>query len=289
MTSDYDVRYSPRMSAPSIRRRQLGAVLRQLRNDAGETREQVALLLGCSPTKVTYLESGRNVIGKTELIVLLQHFGATERLAALEELRQEAGQRGWWSTFGLPEWLAGYVGLEDVATSLRCLELENIPGLLQTEQYIRTLYALDSRFSANEVDRRVRARLKRQERLTAPNPLQLTAVVSEAALVRSAREDVVAADQLARLIECAEMPNVDLRVLPFDLGLHVGMAGPFSLLSFPEGALPDAAYQEYAVGGHVIDDQSVVSALVTLFNELRSQALGPNESLALIAQLAEHR
>lgn len=78
-------------------------------------------------------------------------------------------------------------------------------------------------------------------------------------------------------------------MLPFDLGLHVGMAGPFSLLSFPDDLLPDIAYQEYIVGGHLIDDTAVVSQLTTLFSELRSQALGPNESLAMIAQLADHQ
>ncbi|HEV7451090.1 MAG TPA: helix-turn-helix transcriptional regulator [Pseudonocardiaceae bacterium] len=276
------------MSGPTIRRRQLGGALRRLRADAHETREQTAFLLGCSATKVTYLESGRNVIGKTELIVLLQHYGVEDKLQTLEELRQEAGKRGWWSQYGLPEWLAGYVGLETDATSLRCLELENIPGLLQTEQYMRTLYTVAGRLSAKEVNRRVPARLKRQERLTGESPLPLTAVVSQAALERCGRDDRVAADQLAQLLDRAQWPNIELRVLPFDQGLHAGTDGPFSLLSFrDEELLPDIAYQEYAVGGHVIDDEAVVSQLVRLFDELRSQSLDADESLAMIAQLAQ--
>jgi hypothetical protein len=76
--------------------------------------------------------------------------------------------------------------------------------------------------------------------------------------------------------------------LPFDLGLHVGMSGPFSLLSFPAQLLADAVYQEYAVGGHVIDDESVVSQMDTLFGKLHSQALGSDESLTMIVELAEH-
>ncbi|MGH3886103.1 MAG: Scr1 family TA system antitoxin-like transcriptional regulator, partial [Pseudonocardiaceae bacterium] len=85
-----------------------------------------------------------------------------------------------------------------------------------------------------------------------------------------------------KLLDRAQWPNVELRVLPFDAGLHVGMAGAFSLLSFPDQLLPDAAHQEYAVGGHIVDDQSVVSQLDTLFGKLRSQALGTDESLAMI-------
>ncbi|MGH3785752.1 MAG: Scr1 family TA system antitoxin-like transcriptional regulator [Pseudonocardiaceae bacterium] len=72
------------------------------------------------------------------------------------------------------------------------------------------------------------------------------------------------------------------------LGLHVGVAGPFSLLSFPERMLADVAWQEYAIGGHVIDERAIMSRLTTLFDELHSQALGADESLTLIAQLAKH-
>jgi transcriptional regulator with XRE-family HTH domain len=277
------------MAGPTIRRRQLGIELQRLREQAGITRPDAAAAIGCSPARIGHIESGRNAPSKADLIVLLRnHYQADENtLATLEELRAEASKRGWWSTYALPDWLAGYVGLETDATSVRCVELEVIPGLLQTEEYARTLYTLGRRYSAKEVDRRVAARMQRQERLTGINAsLQLTAVISEAALQRCARDKRVSTGQLAQLVDRAQWRNVELRVLPFDLGLHDGMAGPFSLLSFPDGLLGDAAYQEYAVGGHVIDDESIVSQLDTLFSELRSQSLGANESLALIAQLA---
>lgn len=278
------------MAGPTIRRRQLGIELQRLREQAGVSRPDAAAALGCSPARIGHIESGRNAPSKSDLIVLLRnHYQADEAtLATLEELRAEASARGWWSTYALPEWLAAYVGLESDATSVRCLELELVPGLLQTEQYMRTLYALGGPLSAKQVDRHVAARLQRQERLTGANPLKLTAVVSQAALERCARHSSVATEQLAQLADRAQWPNVELRVLPLDLGLHVGMAGPFSLLNFPDGLLAPAAYQEYAVGGHVIDDAAAVSALDTLFGELLSQSLGANEALAMIAQLAKH-
>jgi hypothetical protein len=253
------------------------------------SRPEAAAAIKTSKSRLAAIELGRNVVSFSELIVLVRdhYHGTEEQLATLEEIREEASQRGWWSTYGLPENLGVYVGLESDASSLRCFELENIPGLLQTEAYVRTAYTIDTRLSAREVDRRIPARLRRQERLAGPNPLQLTAVISEGALLRCARDGRLAAGQLAHLIEVAAWPNIELRVLPFDLGLHVGMNGPFSLLSFPEGLLPDVGYQEYIVGGHLIDDAAVVSQLTTLFSELRSQALGPDESLAMITQLAE--
>jgi transcriptional regulator with XRE-family HTH domain len=279
------------MAGPTIRRVQLGAELRRLREAAGMSRPEAAAAIKTSKSRLAAIELGRNVVSYSELIVLLRdhYHGTEEQLVTLEEIREEASQRGWWSTYGLPESLSAYVGLESDASSLRCFDLENIPGLLQTEQYVRTLSTIDTRLSAKDVDRRIPARLRRQERLTGPNPLQLTAVISEGALLRCARDKRLAAGQLARLIDVAGWPNIELRVLPFDLGLHVGMAGPFSLLSFPDDLLPDIAYQEYIVGGHLIDDTAVVSQLTTLFSELRSQALGRNESLAMIAQLADHQ
>jgi transcriptional regulator with XRE-family HTH domain len=278
------------MAGPTIRRRQLGIELQRLRDAAEITRQVAATAIGCSPARIGHIESGRNVLGKAELIVLARdQYGAdTDTLATLEELRQEASRRGWWSIYGLPEWLSAYVGLEHDAVSVRSLELEVVPGLLQTEAYARELYALSGRSSAKEVDRRVAARIHRQERLSGTDPLQLTAVVSQAALERCARHPRVAAAQLRQLADRAQWPNIELRVLPFDLGLHVGMSGPFSLLSFPAQLLADAVYQEYAVGGHVIDDESVVSQLDILFSKLHGQALGSDESLAMIVELAEH-
>lgn len=277
------------MAGPTIRRRQLGIELQRLREQAGVNRPDAAAFIGCSPARIGHIESGRNVLGKAELIVLLRdHYGADgSTLDTLEEIRREASQRGWWSMYGLPDWLAGYVGLESDASTVRAWELELIPGLLQTEDYARALYTLGGRFSAKEVDRRVAARMQRQERLTgADASLKLTAVVSEAALQRCARHPSVAAGQLAQLVDRAKWRNVDLRVLPFGTGLHDGMSGPFSLLSFPDRLLGDAAYQEYAVGGHVIDDESIVSELATLFDELRGQALDTSDSLTMVAQLA---
>jgi transcriptional regulator with XRE-family HTH domain len=274
------------VTGPTIRRRQLGIELRRLRDAAGATREQAATALGCSPMKITYMETGRNAVRKPELIVMLQFYGADkEHLDTLEQLRQEASRRGWWSTARLPEWLSAYVGLEADATSLRAVELELIPGLLQTEQYAREVHIRAGHMTApEEVDRRVAARMRRQARLADPDQLPLAAVVSEAALQRC--RHAIGAEQLQHLLAQAQRPNIDVRILPFEAGPH-GMGGTFTLLGFPDEVLPDIGYQEYAVGGQVIDDQETVARLDKLYSDLRSQALGSDESLAVIAEFAD--
>jgi len=279
----------PHVAGPTVRRLRLGKELQRLREAAGVSRQAAATAIGCSLARIGHIESGRNAPSKSDLVVLLQHLYGSDAatLQALEVLREEASKRGWWSTYGLPEWLAAYVGLETDASVLRCLDLDLIPGLLQTESYMRRLYAVGRPRPQKEIDRRIAARLHRQQRLRAEkDPLQLVAVVSEAALMRCTREASAGREQLEQLINRSELPNVDLRVLPFGAGVHVG-TGPFSVLSFPDDLLPDAAHYEYAVGGHVIDDPLIVQRLSTLFSELRERSLGAGESRTLIAQLAE--
>lgn len=279
------------MTGPTIRRRQLGRHLRRLRTTAGVSREDAAAAIECSPTKITHLETGHTTPRKPDMLILLQVYGADdEETATLEGLRQGASQRGWWSTARLPNWLAAYVGLEYDAATVKVWELGLVPGLLQTRDYARKLHSQRGQLADDELDRRVDARMRRQDRLNGTNPLHLTGIVAQEALIRCAHEpDIDSGEQFRTLIERARQPNIELHVLPLEAGLSVGLSGAFSLLTFPDDVLPPAAYQEYAVGGHIIDDQTVVSELDTLYRTgLRSQALDANKSLALIAELADN-
>jgi hypothetical protein len=129
--------------------------------------------IDCSKSRFEHIERGRNVPGKAELVALMRDtYRAGHAVAALEEIRQEASKRGWWSTYALPEWLAVYVGLEHDATELRELALESIPGLLQTEGYMRRVYTIDVRLSETEISKRLPARLQRQQRRSGDDPLK---------------------------------------------------------------------------------------------------------------------
>jgi hypothetical protein len=128
------------------------------------------------------MEGARNPIGKPDLDALLRLYHADKETAvALEEMRREGKQRGWWSTYKLPAWLGDLVGLEADAVTERVVELELIPALLQTEEYARAVHVAAPRMPPGaEVERRVAARMQRQKRLTGPNALTLSAVVSSA-------------------------------------------------------------------------------------------------------------
>ncbi|MGH3830961.1 MAG: helix-turn-helix domain-containing protein [Pseudonocardiaceae bacterium] len=276
----------------TMRRRQLGAELRRLRNSTDITMEHVAAVLDCARSRVGHIENGRNSIRKPELKVLLDLYGASEEEhAALEELRQTASKRGWTSTYRLPSWLKRYVELETDAATMRSFDSEVIPGLLQIEAYAwRSHVAAGHLVNPADLDKQVAARMRRQSRLTDEQaPLDYAAVVSEAAFQRALGETEIGPAQLAHVLELARRPNVTLHVLPFAAGLHVSTAGSFALLTFdPDLAMP-FGYEEHTVGGGVMDDQRDVQRLAEAWDVLRSQALTAEQSLIWLTRLVETR
>lgn len=250
--------------------------------------EHVASVLDCSRARVGHIENGRNNIRKPELTVLLDVYGATpEERSALEELREQASRRGWWSTYRLPAWLQTYVGLEADAITVRSFEGELIPGLLQTADYARRIHVV-AEHSTNpaDVDLHVEARLRRQERLEADTPPDFAAVVSEAAFRRALGDpEAVGREQIDRVADLVERRVARVHVLPYSAGLHPSMSGSFTVLGFGNAAKP-VGYQEYAVGGHLVDDTAVVERLRALWEDLRGRALSVDDSVAWLRGLS---
>lgn len=270
-----------------MRRRQLGAELRRRRNASGVSAERAAEVLDCARSRIGHLETGRNPIRKLELAALGELYGiGSEDLAALEELRRHASERGWWSTYKLPGWLQTYVGIEADAQSIRNFEVELIPGLLQTEPYARRLHVVDLGTSRpEEVERYVAARLRRQARLHDDPPPDYAAVISEAAFRRAmADPDGVGRGQIEHLLAMAERPGIELHVLPYAQGLHPSMAGSFIVLGFG-GLAPDIGYQEYAFGGHLVDDAEAVGRLSSLWDTLQGLALSTDDTVQWMTEL----
>lgn len=274
---------------PTVQARVLGTRLRELREAAGVKQSAVVTFAGISQSNLSEIEKGKAVPRQNDLPVIARYYGADEAtIKELDKLRAGASKHGWWYVYQLADQYALYVGLEADATKVRAAAISLLPGLLQTESYAQKLHMLRGKYTQEEIDQRVAIRMHRQKRLTGKNPLQLTAILDEGVLHRCARDTSVAPGQLQMLMDRARLPNVELLVLPFEAGLHVGQSGAFSLLSFPDGMLPDVCSQEYIVGGHVVDVPSVVCQLDTLFDDrLRGQALDANESLTVIAKLVE--
>lgn len=264
-----------------MRRRQLASELRQLRAAAGMTVADVATAMGCVRGKVSHLESGRNPPSRPDLWLMLHLYGAVDRLDELDELRVAGNAPGWWDTYRLPLWMKAYVGLETDATAVRCFALELIPGLLQNEDYAKETF-LRQGARPDEVTQMVSVRMERQRRL---GKQKLEVVASEALLARTVHMGAYGVDQLRWIAQANRLRGVEFLVLPFSAGGHRSMSGSFTLLEFPGGSSP-VAYQDYAVGGHLVDDPEVVQTLGELYVDLREQALTVEDSVELIGRYA---
>ncbi|MDT5032053.1 MAG: hypothetical protein QOC94_2224 [Actinoplanes sp.] len=274
--------------SPTIRRRRLGTELRRLREEARVTIDVVADSLGCSPSKVSRIETGHTSATPRDVQDMLDVYGidgmASEELV---QIAREARQKGWWHPYSTVL-VGAYVGLEAAARSIRAYEQQVIPGLLQSAEYAAAMIRA-ARLSDTplEIDRRVHVRMARQSLLTQDDPIDLWVVLDEAVLSRPVGGDEVMLDQLVRLVEAAKLPNVTLQILPFAAGAHAGMDGTFAILDFPEAADPDVVYAENATGGLFLEKADELDKYSSIFDTIRSTALTPEGSIAMIEMLVE--
>jgi len=277
-----------RRGSPTLRRRQLGQELRRLREAAGTTIDQVAERMECSASKVSRIETGQSGVSSREIRKILAAYEVDgPKGEELVEMAAEAKQRGWWQLYG-PVLTGAYVGLEAAATELRSFEPLVIPGLLQTEEYARVLVLAGwPGASTEEVEQRVRVRMKRQSLLHQDDPLRLSIVLDEAALRRPVGGIDVMRRQLDRLLQAAEVPHVTLQVLPLAAGAHGGMDGAFTILLFDEPANQNLVFAANGAGGLFLEKDEELDRYAGIFDGLRNDALSPPQSAKMIATLAK--
>jgi hypothetical protein len=163
-----------------------------------------------------------------------------------------------------------------------------VPGLLQTADYARALFtAVPLPRTEAELSDDVEVRMIRQRRLTSvEDPLELVAVVDESALHRPVGGREVLRAQLRRLAEVAALESVTLHVLPAEVGAHAALASAFTVLHFGDLGEPDIAYVEHSLGNVMLERKAEVDRARLAFDRVRSDALDPAASLALIRRLA---
>jgi DNA-binding XRE family transcriptional regulator len=277
---------------PTVQRMLVGARLRRLRTELGLTREEAASSIRASEWKIHRLENGQVGFKERDLVDLLAHYGVSDpaEVAELLTLAREANAPGWWQHYGdvLPQWFRTYVDLESAATLIRTYEGQFVPGLLQTDGYMRAVVGgAHLEDSGEEVGRRVRLRMARQLLLTREDPPRLWAVVDEAALRRPVGGRKVMRGQLERLLEATKLPNVTLQILPFDAGAHPAMVGSFSVLRFPDQELPDLVYLEHLTSALYLDKPDEVDQYLHVMESICVRAAAPDQTVELLDQILE--
>ncbi|TQM14379.1 helix-turn-helix domain-containing protein [Pseudonocardia kunmingensis] len=271
-----------------IRRRVLARQLRAMREEAGLTLEQAAPKLDFSVSKLSRIENAQVIIDVHWVKSMLDVYDVGgDRWTELVELAREARQPGWWRAYGLGKhtW---YIGYETEARRVQEFMVAYVPGLMQTADYARALMrAVPVRRTADELENEVAARMYRQHRLSsAEDPLELVAVVDEAALRRPVGGPAVLRAQLGRIIELAALETVTLHVLPATVGAHAALPSGFTILNFGDLGEPDMVYVEHGLGALSLDKDGEVARARLTFERGLAEALDPAESVALVHRLA---
>ncbi|MBB5911539.1 transcriptional regulator with XRE-family HTH domain [Nocardia transvalensis] len=275
----------------TVQLRRLAALLHEMREEAGITKEVVSGRTGINVTTLYRIETAQARPQRRTLMAMLELYGIEDpqRSDALQ-LLQEAQKPGMSRPFeaAVSEVYAAYINFENEALSARLFQTSFIPGLLQTEQYAWAV--LDTAMPKVEtavIEQRLRARFERAKVLAKEEPLELWVVLDEAAIRRVVGGREVMRGQLLRLVEESEKRNVILQILPFDAGAHPAMVGSFVVLDFHDPADPELVYVEGIAGDDIVEGHNEIRRFGVMFDQLRAMALSPRDSSTLISKIAD--
>lgn len=276
---------------PKMLKIRLGIELRRLREDAECTAAEAGAAVGGTVPKISKIESGKQGITAEEVEKLAALYGAPAKrrkylVGLAEQLPKRSRRR---STFKdtVPGWFQRFHALESDATEIRLYEVESVTGLLQTEDYARSMIqAWEPAADPRLVDRQVQTRMQRQAVLTGRSrPAELRVVLSEAALRRVQGSAEIMAEQLRYLVRMSERSNVEVRVLPFDTPNRIAVASSVILLHLAEQQL-SAVYLEDVLGATYLWEPEEFTHYSIVLERLRSAALPPEESREFIDKVA---
>jgi transcriptional regulator with XRE-family HTH domain len=236
---------------------------------------QLAAALRVSKSLVAGFESGRHIPQADTATNLDRVFGTDDKI---QKLSAEAREDRY-------PWMRPWVEHERRALLLRTYQPLVIPGLLQTEGYMRALLAT-STMNDGRIDDLVRTRLERQAAtLGRDNPVVISAIINEFALSRGPRE--VMKKQLGHLVDLGHRPSVKVRVLPDDAGLHLGLSGAFVLANLPDGRR--CGYLDNQLKGTVVSSHGEVAELELAWESVDGLALPVVQSQDLMLRMIDER
>ncbi|MBQ1082114.1 MULTISPECIES: helix-turn-helix transcriptional regulator [unclassified Nocardiopsis] len=280
-------------ASPTLRRKRLSRQLNALRAESGLTVDAVAKKAKAlrpdrpwSAAKLTRLETQQwKRLHTDDLLALLDVYSVTDKAERASYVRTatEASQTGWWVNYSDILGSGAYVDLETEASRIRTYEAFYIPGLLQTEEYARSVISAGVT-DTRQIERRVEARMVRQALLSPDAGPKLWAILDEAAFHRIPA--AVLPSQVEHLLE-VQKPDarVQIQILPYSSGPHAAMTGQFVILDFP--ADPSTVYLEQSVSGLFPEDPVVLDHYEMLYDRVHAQALSVEASRDFLKNLIE--
>ena len=242
-----------------------------------------------SLSKLIRIENGTNNISTNDLKALAEYYRVSDEKQVAEwlALARTSRERTWWNTADIPKPLAELIEYENAASLSRHFQDLVVPGLLQTTAYISTsTRQLSPDISDSQVDRVVEIRRKRQELLDRSDAPHMSFVLDEAVIRRIVGSKGLMRDQLQRLMEATDKPNITIEVVPFTAGLVPGLQAPFVIQEFSDVDDDELLYVESPRGDALIrDNREEVLAYREYFEQLRRASLGPEGTIKFLNEV----
>lgn len=276
-------------TSPTVRQRELGKRLRELRGLHDLTVEDVAEKLLCSATKVSRLETGARRPSLRDVRDLCVLYGVDEATSIeLMSLARGAREQGWWTQYEDLN-LDPLIGLEQDAIAITCYSMYYMPALLQTEDYARTIIkAIAPKIDTAIHQQRVEVRMRRQQLLDNAERPRYRVLLDEAALRRRVGGPAVMAAQFDKVLDAARQGKAAVQVIPFEVGEYAAVDAYFVLLDFDEDSnLSPVVFIEGLTGNQYIERKADIARYREAIESLRDSALSLRDSLSLMQELRE--
>jgi transcriptional regulator with XRE-family HTH domain len=276
---------------PTVRQRELGRRLRDLRIAKGLTVEEVGLELLCSATKISRIETASRRVSLRDVRDLCRVYEVTDstEIDMLMALAGQARDLAWWSQYHDLR-LDPYIGLEQEAIGITSYTSSYIPPLLQTAEYARAIIrAIGRKLDESVIEQRVEARMRRQELLRQTDPPNYMALLDEAVLHRPAGSWAIMRAQISKILAWTAADKGSIQVIPFTAGVHASADSNFDLLEFRDDSRQNSVvYVEGLIGALYHERPSEVARYRDTIEYLQESALSTKDSLGLIARIRDN-
>jgi transcriptional regulator with XRE-family HTH domain len=290
-----------KVTGPLGPRRNIAAVLRQLREESGKNLTEVADALMISTSKLSRLENAQGRPQPRDIRDLVRYYGieGAPLGASLRQWASAAQRQGWWTDFDdeVLEGVLGGFGLdahisyETDATVERIYTLPFLPALLHTDEYATAIFRNMERRSEEEIAQLLEVRDRRKRALSSRegmDPLKLVVVTHESALRQVVGSPEIMRDQLDELIEVSKAPNVRLHVLPFAAKPAFTMTCMYAYFEYEGvGMEQDVVHIETHAGYWSIEDPGKVAEYRKAHDALVKASLSVADSRTLISTIRD--
>lgn len=221
------------------RRRKLASELRELRDLAGISGRALARRIGVSQSKVSRIENGSAVPSLPEVQAWSRELGLDDdvrhRLTAMTKAAHTEAQPWRAALAGKGHLQNDILRREAAARQIRVFQSSVVPGLLQTPDYAREVFALAGRaMTEAEHAAAVAVRLDRQLEMY-EGRRSYEFLIAEAALRWSPGPSRLLAVQLERIAHLGTLDNVTIGVIPLTARATTVLSHGFVLYDADDG------------------------------------------------------